>query len=75
MKFRKEIFTSEMSPLAKLVYIWMHTKGSKTISVTNSEIASTFDRSVVHVSGVMRELESAGFISTSGRRRRKIFLS
>lgn len=72
--YNKEIFSSEVSPLAKLVYIWLWESGSNSVVVSNADIAEKFGRSVVHISGVLGELEDAGYISMAGRRRRVISL-
>jgi CRP-like cAMP-binding protein len=70
MSYRKDIFGSGVSPLAKIVYVWLSESGGGSIS--NKEIGSVFGRTDVHVSNVLGELGREGYIRAVGTKRGRV---
>lgn len=76
VEFNDKIFQEEgVSPLAKLVYIYLNKeKGDDNkVSVSNKELGRCFGKTGVRISFVLRELSDSGYIKMDGQKRARSF--
>lgn len=75
IEFSEKIFQEEVSPLAKLVYIYLNReKGDdKKVSVSNRELGDCFGKTGVRISVVLKELSDMGYIRMSGQKKARTF--